>query len=83
MLRIRLRRMGAKHRPHYRLVVSESTRTPRARVNEVLGTYNPGTNPATVRVDLARVDHWVGRGAHPSLTVARLIERARRAAASA
>ena len=78
MLRIRLRRMGAKHRPYYRLVVSESTRTPRARVNEVLGTYNPGTRPSTVRIDLERVDHWVGCGAHPSLTVARLIERARR-----
>jgi small subunit ribosomal protein S16 len=78
MVRIRLRRMGARHRPFYRVVVSEETRTPRARVNEVLGTYDPATDPALVRIDLDRADEWVRRGARASVTVARLMERVRR-----
>ncbi len=80
MLRIRLRRMGKKHSPFYRVVVSDSRRTPRARFTEVLGTYDPRPDPAEVRIDVARADEWVRKGAHPSETVSRLIEKARSAA---
>ncbi len=83
MLRIRLRRVGAKHKPYYRIVVSESARTPGGRFNAVLGTYDPGKDPAEVKLDVAKADEWVRKGAHPSETVAKLIERARRATAGA
>ena len=52
MLKIRLRRMGAKKNAFYRIVVSDSRSTPRSRFLEVLGTYDPGTDPATVKLDL-------------------------------
>ena len=78
MLRIRLRRMGRKHSPFYRVVVSDSRRTPGGRVSEVLGTYDPRREPAEVRIDVDRAEEWMRRGAHPSTTVARLIEKAKR-----
>jgi small subunit ribosomal protein S16 len=81
MLRIRLRRVGAKHKPYYRIVVSESGRTPGGRFNAVLGTYDPGKDPAVIKVDVEQADEWVRKGARPSETVAQLIERARQAPA--
>ncbi|MFQ5719844.1 MAG: 30S ribosomal protein S16 [Acidobacteriota bacterium] len=83
MLKIRLRRMGRKHSPFYRVLVSDSRRTPGARFNEVLGTYDPRREPAVIQIDVERADHWMKKGAHPSETVARLIEKARVAAAVA
>ncbi len=83
MLKIRLRRMGRKHSPFYRVVVSDSRRTPRASFNEILGTYDPRTDPADVKIDVEKADAWIKKGAHPSATVAKLIERARRAGAVA
>ena len=77
MLKIRLRRMGSRQNAFYRVVVSESTLPPTGRFVEVLGTYDPGTNPATVRLDTARADHWIRQGAHPSETVKRLLVGAR------
>lgn len=82
MLRIRLRRMGKKHSPFYRVVVSDSRRTPGARFNEVLGTYDPRLDPPEVRIDVERADEWMRKGAHPSETVAQLIKRARVSAAT-
>ena len=78
MLKIRLRRMGAKHRPFYRIVVSDGRRTPTGPFKEILGTYDPTTDPAALRLDVARADEWISKGAHPSETVARLMERARK-----
>ena len=77
MLKIRLRRMGSRKAAFYRVVVSDSTLAPTGRFVEILGTYNPGTDPATVRLDTARADHWIRRGAHPSATVKRLLVSAR------
>lgn len=77
MLKIRLRRMGSRKDAFYRVIVSDSTLAPTGRFVEVLGTYDPGTNPATVRLDTARADHWIRRGAHPSATVKRLLVGAR------
>ncbi|MDH3272259.1 MAG: 30S ribosomal protein S16 [Gemmatimonadota bacterium] len=76
--RIRLRRMGRKKTPHYRIVVADS-RAPRdGRFVETLGYYKPLSQPARLVLDLERVDHWIGEGASPSGTVKSLISRARK-----
>jgi len=80
LLKIRLKRMGAKKNPFYRVVVSDSTLTPRGRSIDVLGTYDPGPEPAAVRIDLARADEWIRKGAHPSDTVRSLLAKSRAAA---
>jgi small subunit ribosomal protein S16 len=66
LVKIRLKRMGAKKRPFYRLVVADS-RSPRdGRFIELLGFYDPLPNPATVRIDADKVREWIGKGARPS-----------------
>ena len=79
MLKIRLRRMGSRHRPFYRVVVGDSRRTPAASTLEEIGYYDPRKKPATLKIDVARADHWVSQGARPSETVERLIAQAREA----
>lgn len=76
-VKIRLRRMGKKKQPHYRIVVADS-RAPRdGRFVENLGYYNPVKHPATLSVDMERVEYWVGQGAIVSDTVRSLVSRAR------
>ena len=76
-VKIRLRRMGKKKQPHYRIVVADS-RSPRdGRFVENLGYYNPIKEPALLRVDLDRVDYWLGEGATASPTVGNLVTKAR------
>ena len=75
MVKIRLRRMGARNRPFYRVVVSDSRRTPRAPAIDVLGYYDPCKNPAVVKIDREKVDYWVGRGAQLSATVKQLVRQ--------
>ena len=71
---IRLRRMGSNRRPAYRVVVADS-RSPRdGRFIEVIGHYNPLTQPPTVKIDRAKAREWIAKGAQPSNTVKRLIE---------
>ena len=66
MVKIRLKRMGAKKRPFYRLVVADS-RSPRdGRFIELLGFYDPLPNPAKVQIDADKVREWIGKGARPS-----------------
>jgi len=74
MLMIRLARFGAKKKPIYRVVVIEKDRARNGRSLEVVGHYNPQTNPATVEVKRDRIDHWVKSGAQLSDTVARLLK---------
>lgn len=76
MLKIRLRRMGARNNPFYRVVVSDSRRVPTGRAVEEIGYYDPTTDPATVSIDAAKVQHWVEKGAQLSPTVARLVKQA-------
>lgn len=76
-VRIRLRRMGRKKIPHYRVVVTDRTAPREGRFVETLGYYRPLTNPARLVLDLDRVDYWIGQGAVPSDTVNSLIGRAR------
>jgi small subunit ribosomal protein S16 len=71
---IRLRRMGSNRRPAYRVVVADS-RSPRdGRFIEIIGHYNPLTQPPTVKIDRAKAREWIAKGAQPSNTVKRLIE---------
>ena len=82
-VRLRLTRMGRKKKPFYRIVAADS-RAPRDGRNiETLGWYDPMANPSGLKVDLERVDYWLGVGAKPSETVASLISRARTADAPA
>lgn len=76
--RIRLRRMGRKKQPHYRIVVADSAAPRDGRFVETLGYYKPLTNPARLVLNLERVDHWLGEGAVPSGTMKSLIAKARR-----
>lgn len=73
MLKIRLRRMGARNAPFYRVVVSDSRSRPTAVAVEEIGYYDPTKNPAAVSIDRDRVTHWVERGAQVSHTVQRLL----------
>ena len=80
MLKIRLRRMGAKKDAFYRIVVSDSRSTPSGRFVDVLGTYDPETDPATVKLDVERAEEWIRKGAHPSETVRTLLSSSKKAA---
>lgn len=76
-VKIRLRRTGRKKQPSYRLVVAD-TATPRdGQYLDSVGTYNPLTRPADLRIDLDKVDSWLARGAGMTDTVASLIRKAR------
>ena len=76
MVKIRLRRMGAKKAPYYRIVVADA-RSPRdGRCIEEIGTYNPLTHPATLTVDAEKVQAWVKNGAQPTDTVRGLLKNA-------
>jgi len=77
MLKIRLRRAGTRSKPFYRIVVSESENTPQGDFVENLGHYDPKTDPATLRLDVARMEEWIRKGASASGTVQKLLERAR------
>jgi small subunit ribosomal protein S16 len=75
LVKIRLKRMGAKKRPFYRLVVADS-RSPRdGKFIEEIGYYDPLPNPATVRIDADKVREWMRRGARPSDVARKLLER--------
>ena len=76
MVKIRLRRMGAKKAPFYRIVVADS-RSPRdGRCIEEIGTYNPLTEPATITVDAEKAQTWIKNGAQPTDTVRGLLKKA-------
>ena len=73
MLKIRLRRTGQKHQPSYRIVVADKDSPRDGRFVEILGHYNPRTEPVTFEVKADRVQHWVSQGAQPTETVHRLL----------
>ena len=72
MLRIRLRRVGAKKQPSYRIVIAEKSDPRDGKFLEVVGFYNPRTEPETVTIKEDRVLHWLSVGAQPSGSVARI-----------
>lgn len=71
---IRLARVGARKQPYYRVVVIEKDRARNGRSVEVVGTYNPRTNPASVTLKQERIDYWRGKGAQLSDRVAKLLQ---------
>ena len=75
MVKIRLRRVGAKKKPQYRVVVADS-RAPRdGAFIEIIGQYNPLTDPETVSIAEDKALHWLGQGAQPTATTARLLSK--------
>ncbi|MDQ8043967.1 MAG: 30S ribosomal protein S16 [Solirubrobacteraceae bacterium] len=73
MVRLRLTRIGGKKNPIWRIVATDQ-RSPRdGRILEIVGRYNPQTEPSTISVDADRVQHWLDRGAQPSNQVKKLL----------
>lgn len=75
-VRIRLKRMGAKKKPFYRIVVADSASPRNGRFVEEIGYYNPKTTPITLKVDTEKAQKWISLGAQPSDTVKRLLTKA-------
>ena len=73
MLMIRLARVGARKQPYYRVVVIEKERARNGRPVEIVGTYNPRTNPATFDLKRERIEYWASKGAQCSERVKRLL----------
>ena len=76
MVKIRLRRMGAKKAPFYRIVVADSRYPRDVRFIEEIGFYNPVVNPAELKVDVDRAQAWIKTGAQPTETVRDLLKKA-------
>ena len=81
MLMIRLSRTGARKQPHYRVVVIEKERARNGRPVEVVGTYNPRTEPASIELKRERIDYWVSKGAKMSDRVGKIVAKPVAAAA--
>jgi small subunit ribosomal protein S16 len=79
LLRIRLTRMGAKKKPYYRIVVMEQRSNRDGSFVEILGHYNPKTDPPLVDLKMDRVQHWMACGAQPSDTVSSLMKKVAKA----
>ena len=75
MLRMRLRREGDRMDPSYRIVVADSSSPRNGGFIEILGIYDPKTNPFTVKIDEVRASHWLKMGASPSEPVARILKQ--------
>ena len=75
-VKIRLRRMGAKKSPFYRVVVADSRYPRDGRFIEEIGTYNPMTDPGTINIDAEKAKKWIGDGAQPTDTVKALLKKA-------
>ena len=76
MVKIRLRRMGAKKAPYYRVVVADSHSPRDGRFIEEIGTYDPLANPVTIDIDMERAKYWIANGAQPTDTVRGLLKKA-------
>ncbi len=82
-VRLRLTRVGSKKNPIYRVVVADS-RSPRdGKFIEIVGRYNPQTDPSTIELDQEKIQEWIGKGAQPSDAVAKLIKIAAKGEAPA
>ena len=73
MLRIRLRRVGAKNQPSYRIIVADSRAARDGPFVDQLGHYNPRTDPPTIVLDEEKAQKWIGQGAQPSEAVQRML----------
>lgn len=75
MLAIRMRRVGSKKKPFFRVVVTEARTARESSFIENVGTYNPRSKPATVEINKARIEHWLKMGARPSDSVRTLLNK--------
>ena len=75
MITMRLMRFGAKKRPSYRIVVMASERARQSQALDTIGTYNPMTEPAEIKIDQEKAKYWIGKGVQPSKTVESLLHR--------
>ena len=82
MVKIRLRRMGSRNHPFYRVVVSDARKTPTGAALDEIGFYDPRKQPAVVSIDRERLDRWVAKGALLSPTVSKLHKRVPAAASA-
>lgn len=73
MVRIRLRRTGLKHQPSYRIVVADREAPRDGRFLEIIGSYNPRTDPSTINIQEDRLFEWMSKGAQPSESVVKLL----------
>lgn len=73
MITMRLMRFGAKKRPSYRIVVMDSERARQSQALDTIGTYNPMTEPAEIKIDREKAKYWIGKGVQPSKTVESLL----------
>ena len=76
MVKIRLKRMGAKKNPFYRVVVADSRYPRDGRFIEEIGTYDPNVEPAAVKIDMEKANKWIANGAQPTETVRDLLKKA-------
>ena len=76
MVKIRLKRLGAKKNPFYRIVVADARTKRDGKSIEQIGTYNPNTDPAEIKVDLEAAKSWIAKGAQPTDTVRALLKKA-------
>lgn len=81
MLKIRLRRMGNRNRPFYRVVVSDSKKTPISSAIEEVGHYDPTQAAEKAHLEIDKIESWVGKGAQMSSTVAKLVRLQKKSAA--
>jgi small subunit ribosomal protein S16 len=77
MLKIKLFRYGKRNQPHYRIVVSETRAKCGGKYIDLLGTYNPGTAPSTLTLDVEKYTNWISKGAQPTATVNALANKAK------
>ena len=77
MVKIRLQRAGKKKAPFYHIVVADSKSPRDGKIIELLGTYDPLTEPSTIKLDMEKVEKWLKNGAKPTDTVKTLIEKAK------
>ena len=75
MVKIRLKRIGAKKAPIYRVVVADSRYPRNGRFIEEIGSYNPLTEPAEIKIDADKTKAWIGKGAQPTETVKSLLKK--------
>ena len=80
MVKIRLRRVGRKKSPAYRIVVADSQSPRDGKFIEIIGNYDPKKAGTNAKIDLTRADYWISKGAQPSETVRSIIKKARKAA---
>ena len=78
MVAIRLMRLGAKKRPFYRIIVTDSTKPRESKAKDIIGYYDPLKEPPDIKVDMEKVNYWIERGAQASKTVKSLIHKVMR-----